>query len=529
MMLHTANSKIRAQILLVAIPMLAVTLITPLGFDNAIYQSMAIDLLKFGKIPYIGSYDQNFLGVLVIHLSAMALFGQSVLAFRAFDALLQLGFVFVLYRFERNWLTHRTAMIGIVLYCSWYLLGSHRIEGERDVYIGMALVCAMQLLLGAKSAKLSNWRFCLSALALGFAILTKPTSLIFPLLIVWMVPRNEYGAWWKQRVVYLGMTLIPIGAFLVTYALIPGGLRAFYLVAIQFNIDLYGTIKNNFWDSVRTQFEVFPIYGLTIVALVASAYQILRPRILDSRINLPHVSRRDRNVIGGLILATLAVFVLQGKYYGYQLAPATILCVPIAAFGVEYILLFVPERARSMTAVIWCIAIAVASIRWLSVLTFFSLINDPRGAFRAYYCRPGTNPVYGEPAIYATMDYLNRPENLGATIEIAALDAHLRAILGRQCIGKYALMTTLGLRRNPDVIDSNSYTEYQRRWRSEYIDDLRVFRPQFIVVARNFGCLYLSDVYADVLHEMEGYDELLSSNYREDTAFGGYHIYRLLK
>src|SRR5205085_9736805 len=69
--------------------MLALTIPKPLGFDNAMYQRMGIDLHDFGRIPYIGSWDQNFPGIFYIHYLIISAFGPSDLSVRWFDCLVQ--------------------------------------------------------------------------------------------------------------------------------------------------------------------------------------------------------------------------------------------------------------------------------------------------------------------------------------------------------------------------------------------------------------------------------------------------------
>ena len=511
------------SVLIVAVPMLAFTLITPLGFDNAAYQSMAIDLLKFGKIPYIGTWDLNFPGILVIHSSSILLFGESALAFHAFDVLLQLGFVFVLYRFERNWLCHRGALIGVVLYCSWYLLGYHRMQGERDVYIGMAMICATQLLLGARSAKQDSWRVLLSGLTLGFAVLMKPTSLVLPWILLFLVPIRADSHPLSRRVSYLALSVVPLALFLIIYSFIPGGLEAFYLATIRFNLDIYTKLRGFWWVAIVGVYEGYPIYALTAVAL----FRILRHRTtwVDA---LEHpMSRKEILVFGALFMSSLALFVVQGKYLKYQLAPVTILCVPIASFGAELLLNMFPQRKQLALALLACTTLFVISVRWPAVFSIATSLGDPHGAMMASYVRPGSPTVYGDSAFFPALDYLSRPENRNASLEIASFDPHLRAVLGRPCIGRYSFLAALGMRRNPEHVDSDSYTDYQLQWRQQYVNEIQTQRPEIIVIARRLNCWYLSDVYTDLLHGLPGFDSLLSTFYRFDTSFGGEQIYKL--
>lgn len=44
----------------ICLVLLLVIITEPFGADNAVLQSMALDWVRFGKIPYIGSWDNNF-------------------------------------------------------------------------------------------------------------------------------------------------------------------------------------------------------------------------------------------------------------------------------------------------------------------------------------------------------------------------------------------------------------------------------------------------------------------------------------
>ena len=75
--------------LLVSGLILLVTFLYPLSGDNALYMYMA-DLLLKGHLPYLGSWDVNYPGIVFLHVPHVLLFGSSTLGFHAYDILLQL-------------------------------------------------------------------------------------------------------------------------------------------------------------------------------------------------------------------------------------------------------------------------------------------------------------------------------------------------------------------------------------------------------------------------------------------------------
>src|SRR6185312_7701875 len=65
-----------------AIFLLPIHLFVPLNSDNDLYQAMAVALVKGKGLPYIGSWDVNFPGIVYIHALGIALFGNTDVGFR---------------------------------------------------------------------------------------------------------------------------------------------------------------------------------------------------------------------------------------------------------------------------------------------------------------------------------------------------------------------------------------------------------------------------------------------------------------
>src|SRR5688500_2502312 len=62
-------------------------LLFPLSPYNDIYQSMAFAMDQGKGLPYLGSWDQNFPGVVFYHWISIKLFGASDIGFRVIDLL----------------------------------------------------------------------------------------------------------------------------------------------------------------------------------------------------------------------------------------------------------------------------------------------------------------------------------------------------------------------------------------------------------------------------------------------------------
>ncbi|HEY3874429.1 MAG TPA: hypothetical protein VGM92_03055, partial [Candidatus Kapabacteria bacterium] len=88
----------------VSLLLLSTHLALPLSGDNEIYQSMASDLFRFHALPYLGSWDQNFPGIVYMHWVSIVLFGNSAFGFQCLDLLVHVAMSVLLYRILRRWL-----------------------------------------------------------------------------------------------------------------------------------------------------------------------------------------------------------------------------------------------------------------------------------------------------------------------------------------------------------------------------------------------------------------------------------------
>src|SRR5436189_3813884 len=114
-------------------------LIEPLGFDDFLPHIVARDYLHHGRIPYLQNFDQSFPGIFYLHIVEIALLGDSAIALRAFDILLELLFAVFLYLFMQKWTNRAIAAQTALLYILFYVGSGRGVFGQRDVYVGMTI------------------------------------------------------------------------------------------------------------------------------------------------------------------------------------------------------------------------------------------------------------------------------------------------------------------------------------------------------------------------------------------------------
>src|SRR5437879_2870220 len=88
--LRLAGDKSLFVALAISLVLFSLVLVEPLGSAQAVLQSMALDLVRYGRIPYISSWDNNFPGIVFLHTIGIILLGESSIAFRIFVILIEL-------------------------------------------------------------------------------------------------------------------------------------------------------------------------------------------------------------------------------------------------------------------------------------------------------------------------------------------------------------------------------------------------------------------------------------------------------
>jgi hypothetical protein len=497
--------------------MLALAVVKPLGYDNALIQSLAVDLAH-GLVPYIGSWgNHNLPGIIYIHYISVLLFGPSDLALRLFDSIIQIAFALFFYRFLLRWLKPHTAAISAVLYVAYYVSAGSLLLSEPDLYGAMLVVIAFALLLPPSKW----WRLVVGGLCVGAYVIIRPTSLlyvaIFTVYRLFFVEKDRVGHRIMDAAIVLLSGLLPLALFLLYYARIPGGLESMYLTVVRWNIDLYSPLEGGlipFLEELARRALIIPF----------AIYAILHWRRTTPFFQRPP-ERTERILFYMLLVAAFGIAMLMRKYFSYHFAPFFLLLLPLAAVGIEqFATRFKTVLGRHNAILISCFLCTFVTYPPKAPFAFglgLILQTDPV-AFTYQTQLPDSS--WGAVPEQATIHYLSKPENAAGLVEICSYDPHLRLHLGRECAGKYPVLVPLGCRTNGDTDAPPRYTDYQVRWQQAYLDSLRRKQPRFLILARGTHYSYLEDPYTSCLRWIPGFDSLLHSAYHYDTAFGGMQV-----
>ncbi len=510
-------------VLAISAVMLALVLVEPFGADNAVLHSMALDWVKQGKIPYIGSWDNNFPGIVYVHSLSIILFGPTDFGYRLFDLCIQLFFAGFLYQFLLRWLKPHTAALAAVIYIAYYVSASVDLYGKQDDYGMMAILVGVSMILPRAIGTQKKWiGLVVGAAVCGISLLMRPTFLLFiGLICLAMFLGSDRRFAWSgllPAITIFLSSLLPVGCVLLYYSSIPSGLMTIYNSTIRFNLDVYaslGTTSKFWWELLRTGLMI----PLTVYALSRAE------GTLSSVVRTPEL--RERVLYAAFVFSAVGVVVLMGKYYRYHLAPFFLLLSPLAAVGLEQAITFAATDLRRhfalLAGVFFCSFIGYNPTAPLAFSLGVMTKTDPFA--RADVARR-PDPKFGAITEKELLDYLRLPNNREGAIEVCSFAPFLRYHLQREPAGPYITFHALAFRTDGTRMGAPHYMPYQLQWQKDYMDSLVRVRPHFMILARKMPFWYIQDVYDDCLRYLPGFDSLLSTSYRYDTSFGGFQLYR---
>jgi hypothetical protein len=342
--------------------LLLVTLIYPFAMDHNIYQTMGLQLVRYHQLPTLGSWDTNFPGIAFIHAIAMLLFGNSVTAFRAFDALMHVALAAVLYRLLLRWVTPRSSFFIVLISVAIFLFRNEWNSGEREGYAAFCSLTAVLILYDLKDnitrAKPIRGIVLVRSVVLGIlaalTIIIRPTFgliAISLMLGIWMLPSSN------RRTIFLGFTLggmSTVAIILAAYAAVPGGLSELYTSVIRFNVDIYaaGSYRVSYISVLLTKPELIA----NVVLLAALALLFKRKRE-----GAPMPSLFDLMMLAAYYLSARLSIIIMGKYWRYHYELVLIITAVLLGLIVENIF------SRSQRPLIRSYGVAAVALLLLAI------------------------------------------------------------------------------------------------------------------------------------------------------------------
>lgn len=490
--------------------LLLFNLAIPFNTDNNIYQEMGLMLARYGKLPYLGSWDVNFPGIVYIHALAITIFGNTEIGFRILDTLVRIASAALLYQCTLKLRSREVATLAVLLYSLHFLSNYYWLAGQRDEFAVFFILWASYMLLCYEENQKKFYLFTIPLL-LNAAVLFRPTYALFLLFAVGLLIWFEKQRW---RDVLLYTCCITVAFWLIVllpYFFTSGGMQEIYLATVRFNIDLYTGIRN----PIRF-FDLMVGSRRTILLLAVLAFL---PSSASKR-----MTSYERLLITLFTLAGILSLVSMGKYFAYHWEPVITIAVAFAATGIWKVLSFLRTPAfRFILLVLFFAVLAYHMYPGQAAMAAFTAITHHQDPAEAIQVQIDNDSLYGIHTQKEVVQYIDRTVPARSPIECMTIDPSLTWRIGRNEATRFTRLLPVGMERM-----SGGYSSYQKKWQQEYMDSLMRIRPDPVIIAHGpqSALVYLRKSPDSVLRDLPGFSEFLQRNYSLDTTIGGYSIYR---
>ncbi len=507
--------------LFISLAILLVELLLPLSWDNWVYQTMGWDLYSYGKLPYLGSWDVNFPGIVYLHALCIALMGISDLAFRIFDVVFETATCLLLYKLLARWFRPSFALIASIIYPLLYVSLAWRVAGQRDAFAVFFLFAGLVLLFHALEKSTARTAGLIAA---GFLVassaIIRPTYGLFAFSVILAYLLSERRFDRKIGSFIFGNGLAVIALFL-PYLLSHNGLRDFYRFAFLFNIDVYSKYVQPPVIFLYTLQETGQTAAVYVVVGIISIIAMRLSKLSPTSHNVPHFALY---LYGLLLASSIASIFVMHSYQADHFLPLLALLCPIMAAAT-----YIP------TLIKW----RIIHIPFILCLMFYLTYRlYPRNLIHHY--RAGL--ASAEPALEYMYNIIDADQRTGWIAETHAVSYLVKSDPDRKpiqviCYNRPYLRVEACLEsatRFTEILPlsirtrDNMFTDYQLEWRKEFVDQLSEKHPLFIIFTDNLNRPFGLQSPFELANNIPKFSELLTKSYRIDTVINGFTFYRLL-
>jgi hypothetical protein len=499
-LLQERKLALRFTLLLCAL-IYACTLTYPFNNDNALYAYMG-ELLLHGRLPYIGSWDQNFPAIVVVHSVQILISGHSQLAFHIFDVVLQLCGAYAIILLGERLHSFRTGVLASVLYSLYYVQQGFWMAGERDTYVTILLVWSLILLLKDRP------RILIAGVLLGICILFRPTYGLYPIVGVGYILGMGFPVR-KAALLALG-ALVPILLMVLTY-LLAGGIEQLYESVILFNLKVYSGagIAFSFFEPIR-------------------AYLISIPAVLLGMFLLWKHSRATSLLVVGMVAASVVSLIVLYRHSVYHYHPGMSLLLVVSSIGwirMEELLEGSWPRTRWLLPVLVVVFYVAQTFRGNTIQhVLASIVTGRIRTMQESYDAYEPSPEFGVRVQQRVGDYLRARIHPGDRVQMFGPYSYPQYTSGAGTASRFQTLHAITMRGVGDTLQP-----FQQKWRAEYLADMRSYSPKYFIVCdapEAFRQYYGGRLGHEILNE--DYLELgqwLMQNYTAETKLGAFTVY----
>lgn len=491
------------------------------GWDHGYIQYVAWAWTQ-GLWPYLHTWDGTFPGAFLLHLILIKLGGNTPIAIHTLDLVAQLSVAGMMVYLGDRLGSARAGLIAAPLYVAFYAQNPPQFTASRD---GMLVLPILILLAGLWSYwdRPRRWVLVSVGLLWGLVCLVRPTYALLAALTalaILLVPVERH---WRARLVD--------GAVLGASSAVP--LLVFYSVYLAMGA---GEVLRDHWELISGVYGHngrFPaLYTLYLIYDLAPVVFVIGP--IWSLFALASGPNRLRQVsLLGLFALCVAVRLVEGKAFVYQLFPVFAAMALLAGVGLDKAIVSLVRRAeeegvrRPLLAPLSALAIlavfAGSAGPFWGVLTAQPANSDPdvqllcttpEQAPVARYLREQTPPqsrIQGwgvAPGLYYASQRLAASRFIDFNVFLCEFGPLIGGPMPAKIVGDCTGPATSAV---------------QEKFAEEYLRDVR--KADYIVAHYRPGSIAVTVEIAQV-PDFPGLREIIEREYESEAVFGEWTIFR---
>ena len=512
-----------ARTTLLTLGLCALILVPTLAYrmtvDQGIFAYMGSQVLE-GRWPYLSTWESDYPGLMFLQAIEILLFGKSIVMFRLFDCLFQLGSAYFIYRITYRVGTRRAgAVLAAVLFCLIYQGYGPWNTAQREGFALFFVLAGFCLFFTAERRPAVITGLAIG-LGLGMALLIKPTVLALSLFYLPLVFELRNRDAWKSLLSVFAGGIAPMAAVL-TFYWIQGGLRELYEACVLFQYTYTTLLRND---------ASLPAYWLS-KARRLGANAVWLP-VVYAPFLVWGAERRHRVMLFLAYLGSLYAVFVQGTFAGYHYLPGlaigAILIGNMCSQASDFLF---KQRRLPVVGKAWMLRdVAVAALILLALVVYIKPTTIRNFVSLRFLERPLPNEyrngnVFDVTEDYDVADYLKSRTEPSEPIQVWGYETLVYYLAERRAASRFQMTTPLVMRTA-----GQSLSPLQQKWRQEFMNDMIQKRPKYVAVVRNDNWWWAPDNKSseELLNDFPEWKSFIDIHYRLEHTIGKFLLYQRL-
>jgi len=505
------------MVLAVCSLLLAPILAYRMGVDQGVFAYMGAEILE-GRWPYLYTWESDFPGLMFLQAGAIVLFGKSIVMFRLFDLIFQLGNAYLIYRITCRVASRSGAYLAAATFCLIYQGYGPWNTGQREGFGMLFILLGFWLYLTAERR-----RGVVTAagigLGLGLAAVIKPTLLALGAFYAPLLLHMNRKAW-KHTLAALAGFVAPFSAILIFYWT-QGGLVQLYEASIAYQSIYTMRLRGD---------ESLLLYWLSKLQQLGGHSVMLG--VLYGPFLLWGPARRERFMLFLGYLGSIYAVFFQGTFAGYHYLPGLAVgAILIGTMFSQVTASVFRDSSLQVGRVRIPTQLLIANLLILAALPMYFKKEPITNLLTLRFLdRPLENEFRNGTVFDFTEDfdvaaYLQARTERADRIQVWGYESLVYYLADRDAASRFQMTHPLVMR-----VPGNDITPMQRRWRREFMRDMVRQKPGYVAVVRgdNWWWAPGQRTSEELLDDFPEWKAFIHNNYALEHTIGRFLIYRRL-